>query len=154
MKTCSTCGIEKELGNFNRASKSKDGRQPRCRECQRAAGRAYREANGDVLREKAREYAKANRGRRANNHRRSRYGVDEERFESMLHEHGGRCAICRKPCGTGTALSVDHDHESGAVRGLLCRKCNAGIGNLGDDPELVERALRYLQGQLVITPEN
>jgi hypothetical protein len=61
-------------------------------------------------------------------------------YREMLDEQGYRCAICRRK----SSLGVDHDHRSGVVRGLLCRKCNLGIGHLGDDPRLVKRAFKYL----------
>lgn len=58
--------------------------------------------------------------------RRRRYGLEPEQYEAMLREQGGRCALCRgKPEYT---LYVDHDHESKAVRSLLCAGCNAAVG--------------------------
>jgi hypothetical protein len=62
-----------------------------------------------------------------------------------LAAQGGRCAIC----GTDTPgtvqrfFAMDHDHETGEMRGLLCYRCNIGIGNLADDPDRLEAAARY-----------
>lgn len=61
----------------------------------------------------------------------------------MLATQGGRCAICRELPGR-KALHVDHDHASGRVRGLLCFRCNAGLGNFRDDPGTLKAALSYL----------
>jgi hypothetical protein len=62
-------------------------------------------------------------------------------LDAMLHAQHGVCAICQ----TAPAVHVDHDHRSGRVRGLLCFRCNAAIGQLGDDPLVVRRAARYLE---------
>lgn len=68
----------------------------------------------------------------------SRAGMTRE--EAAALRAGKPCAICGKP-----AQAVDHDHQTGAVRGVLCHKCNTGIGFLGDSPERLESAIRYLR---------
>jgi hypothetical protein len=66
----------------------------------------------------------------------------------MLKDQGGCCAICGTDTpGTSGIFAVDHDHKTGKVRGLLCRSCNVGIGNLGDDPKRLKEAIRYLTRQ-------
>jgi hypothetical protein len=69
------------------------------------------------------------------------YGLTPEAFADLLAIQDGRCAICRgpmvKPC-------VDHDHETGLVRGILCDPCNRGLGCFADDRERLQRALAYL----------
>ncbi len=72
------------------------------------------------------------------------YGLTVEQYEEMLCAQDGRCAVCRKP--DRVRLSVDHDHNNGKVRGLLCRKCNTALGLLGDDLPLVEALLNYVRG--------
>lgn len=81
----------------------------------------------------------------------ARFGITPEQYEEMLDAQGRVCAICSRPekvidprNGRIKALAVDHDHDSGAVRGLLCQNCNKGIGNLGDDPERLMAAAAYL----------
>jgi hypothetical protein len=61
-----------------------------------------------------------------------RYGLDLtlDDFEVMLEKQGGVCAICKEPCSTGRDLAVDHDHETGVVRGLLCLTCNRFLGRI------------------------
>ncbi len=61
----------------------------------------------------------------------------------MLAEQGGGCAVCGDPPGR-TALHVDHCHDTGLVRGLLCFRCNSAIGNLRDDPDIIAAALAYV----------
>ena len=71
------------------------------------------------------------------------YGITDEIYEQMLESQGNACACCRSPFGESRP-HIDHDHETGLVRGLLCRGCNVGIGALGDDLEGVQRAAAYL----------
>lgn len=75
-----------------------------------------------------------------------RYDMSLEDFKRLLAEQNGVCAICGQPeTGSFSRLSVDHDHRDNSIRGLLCAACNAGIGRLKDDPNLVERAAAYLR---------
>lgn len=81
------------------------------------------------------------------------YGLTPERYREMHAAQLGLCAICGKPEGNGRQLCIDHDHETGQVRQLLCVKCNTGIGQFADDPELVSRALAYLRRHRTPTKE-
>jgi hypothetical protein len=76
----------------------------------------------------------------------ARRGLTLEQWEIMLSEQGGRCAICGtdKPGGIGEKLNVDHDHGTGAVRGLLCHLCNRMLGHAKDDVRILEAAIAYL----------
>lgn len=80
---------------------------------------------------------------------RSKYGVSQVDVDAMHDEQNGECALCSKPrLGRHrNGLHIDHDHVSGRVRGLLCVRCNAAIGVLGDDEEVLARAIRYLRGE-------
>ncbi len=78
------------------------------------------------------------------------YGIDFGTYQQMLLDQKGVCAICSKPetkmeNGTIRLLSVDHNHTTGAVRGLLCANCNMAIGYACDDVSILERAIVYLQ---------
>jgi hypothetical protein len=85
--------------------------------------------------------------RRSNRHyhltRRYRIGADD--VERLVEQQGGLCLVCRKAPPT----AVDHDHSTGAVRGILCGDCNTGMGQLGDDPWILRRAIEYLTGGLL-----
>jgi hypothetical protein len=63
----------------------------------------------------------------------------------MLEAQCGVCAICKEPRPEERTLHVDHDHETGEIRGLLCFRCNNAIGDLRDDVELIAALLGYLQ---------
>lgn len=81
--------------------------------------------------------------------RKTKYGMKPGAFASMLKSQGGCCAICRvsvivKRHGARAAC-VDHDHSTGAVRGILCRRCNSALGLFSDKVESLESAARYLK---------
>lgn len=86
----------------------------------------------------------------ARNHRkgewRRRYGMTPGDYEALLEAQGGACAICRGPQSAKyRVFDVDHDHATGRVRGLLCRRCNTGLGYL-ENEGYRESALSYLRG--------
>jgi hypothetical protein len=77
------------------------------------------------------------------------YGVDSEWYAEQLVKQNGVCAICHKPenktiNGKLLKLAVDHCHDTGKVRGLLCQACNRGIGCFNHDPMLLRSAIGYL----------
>lgn len=74
------------------------------------------------------------------------HGLDPIEYERMYAAQGGVCLICSKACVSRRRLSVDHCHDTGKIRGLLCAKCNRAIGLLGDDAVLVFKAYSYLVG--------
>lgn len=82
----------------------------------------------------------------------NRFGLTAEDYARMLAQQDGKCAICRQPetaihhkTGEPRALAVDHDHKTNAVRGLLCRDCNTGLGLFDDDLETLRSAIAYLE---------
>lgn len=90
------------------------------------------------------------------NYRLRNYGIDQEAYQSMLSSQDGRCAICRnvEPLtrhGKQKSLTVDHCHSTGAVRGLLCTKCNSGIGMFGDREDVMAAAIEYLRRSRGVT---
>lgn len=80
------------------------------------------------------------------------YGITIDEYDSLLASQGGVCAICEKSgdqvhgtTGRAFSLSVDHDHETGHVRGILCNNCNRALGLFGDSAELLKSGIRYLE---------
>lgn len=72
----------------------------------------------------------------------NKYGLTEKDYEAIKELQGGKCLIC----GRGGRLVVDHDHESGEVRGLLCSNCNTGLGMFKDSVQSLQNAILYLSG--------
>lgn len=78
------------------------------------------------------------------------YGITIEEYDALWLAQEGLCAICRQPetatrKGKAKALAVDHDHQTGQVRSLLCSRCNVAIGYLNDDPDLMRAAAVYIE---------
>lgn len=73
------------------------------------------------------------------------YGITPDEYQAIYEHQGGKCYICQRATGARKRLAVDHDHETGYVRGLLCGTCNRRVlGHLRDDPEAFERGKQYL----------
>jgi hypothetical protein len=104
---------------------------------------AYRAANKDKLREASKRWRDQNRSLISEKRIAKMYGVSPSEMQRMRDEQGDACAICRAPGGS-LGLCVDHDHATGAVRGLLCQTCNKGLGCFSDSVENISRAATYL----------
>jgi hypothetical protein len=72
------------------------------------------------------------------------YGINLEEYNKMLSEQNNLCYICHKTNNDGRKLSIDHNHETGKIRKLLCKKCNSAIGLLNEDIELFKKCIEYL----------
>jgi hypothetical protein len=134
VRICGSCHDEKPLSEFHVGNSGRRGSGRWCKPCRHTEYIAFRSANYASVRDKE---------------LRKLYGIGLSDYERMLSEQGGRCAICQtdKPGGgRSNNFHVDHDHETGRVRGLLCHGCNTGIGNLGDSSATLYRAMKYLEG--------
>lgn len=136
---CEVCGNE-----FEQNPKYRQGVQKYCSvNCQ---AKFWRDSNPDKVKEINRKYRKSNPEKVALKQRRCslkrKYGITLDDYNSMLEAQGGRCAICGEE--KAETLSVDHDHETGKVRGLLCAHCNHVVGFARDKIELLESTIRYL----------
>jgi hypothetical protein len=111
-------------------------------------GKAYYEANKEKLKAGARNWRTLNRG--AHNVTKSRnrllrvYGITVEQYEEQFRTQGERCVCGREP-SEGRRLAVDHCHQSGKVRGLLCQQCNTALGKMDDSPQKMRFFADYLE---------
>lgn len=94
---------------------------------------------------------RANSKEKERRRRLRKYGLTDEQYAEMLDQQDGRCAICRTDDYGIKGPQIDHCHDTGQVRGLLCNRCNLGIGQLGDDPERMEAAARYVRADALKT---
>jgi hypothetical protein len=119
---------------------------PERRAANTARARAWYYENREDQLVKMRAKYQAEKYDRAASARLKRFGLTQEGFDSLLVEQGGGCAICgsTKAGGRG-GFAVDHCHETGRVRGLLCANCNNGLGRFKDDPVRLYAAIDYLK---------
>lgn len=142
MQVCRKCLETKSLEDFYRVSRDSAKRNSMCKKCSYIKSLAWRRNNKDKI-------ATYSLKRQPNWHRAytlAGYGLTLQEYELWREKQQGVCAICKLPCATGKSLSVDHDHHTGKVRGLLCMMCNTAIGKLGDSVELLKNAIEYLEG--------
>ncbi len=146
VKRCPRCGQVKSKKEFY-LRRSTEYRQARlessCKECQKAVQKVRRERYGKG--DQSVISFRAGKGS-------ERLFISRTAYNRMLEQQGGVCAICQQPettmhrkSGVVHRLSIDHDHITGVVRGLLCRRCNLAVGLLRDDPEHMWRTIEYLQ---------
>jgi hypothetical protein len=142
MITCYTCETPKPDSHFGNI-KTKNGRA-RCLKCGRDAVKKSYHKHKEKQVARAREYRANNpdAGREAKF--KYKYGISLFQYELLFKAQNGKCAICDEP--SKATLDVDHDHATGKVRGLLCRRCNLGIGHFCDDPDVIRNAMKYLGG--------
>jgi hypothetical protein len=145
-KRCVRCGEVKPIEEFG-SRKGKVGDKPRgyCWPCEKAYLRERRAGVANSMdRKRSRDWAQRNPGY----YLQRKYGITLEDYDRMLKEQGGVCAICRSDdVGNDRAARwhVDHCHNSNKVRGLLCHRCNMGIGYFKDDPARLRAAAEYLE---------
>ena len=130
-KTCSSCREVKYFKDFSKNKSKPDGYHNQCKKCraQYSPPKKVKEKNRQRL--------------RAWN-RKKMSGFTQEDYEQKLIEQDGKCAICKTDNPGKMDWCADHCHKTGHKRGLLCRKCNAGLGHFNDDPELITKAIEYL----------
>ena len=143
MRICARCKQPKQLTDFyQRKVKGKTYPGSYCKPCTLEDQRERRQAG----------YKAPNRLTPEENTRKAWLrrlrilGITEDQYLAMLEAQGGRCAICRDdvPWSRSGTWHVDHCHDSGKVRGLLCTRCNRGLGYFRDDPRLLLEAIGYL----------
>jgi hypothetical protein len=124
MKVCKQCKKTVPLDAFAKCKKTKDGHRASCKVCINAKYSKDYYKNNDLLR---------------------KYGISLDEYNTMLKEQKHKCKICgihEKHCNRG--LYVDHSHETGSVRALLCHHCNSGLGYFRDRQEFLLKAVDYL----------
>lgn len=130
MKYCRKCQTAKPFDRFGVQSQRKDGRQTWCKDCMKAYRANYRMPPAVAY--KRRDW-----------HLQNRYGIDGDAVALILSAQGGRCALCRGGFGRFRP-DVDHDHATGRIRGMLCRRCNVSLGYV-ERLGFLSAALDYLE---------
>ncbi|MGV9425513.1 endonuclease VII domain-containing protein [Streptomyces sp. NPDC003656] len=115
-KYCRTCGQIKPHSEWHRNATASDGLSTRCKSCRVVQGRQ--------------------------GHLKRQYGITEAERDELIASQGGVCCICL----SAPPAHVDHCHETGRVRGVLCFSCNAALGQFKDRPDVIRRAAEYVEG--------
>lgn len=138
-RPCTKCGQIKAINQFPLRTQKLREKHPahprsrRCRDCVRKKNKGYREGKPYTPEQELRWRL------------REKYGLELEEYEALVAAQNGVCAICKNPPLESTGrLSVDHDHNTRQIRGLLCANCNAALGQFKDDPIRLMAAIEYL----------
>jgi len=143
MKACRCCKIEKPLSDFVRNAAFKNKVDTICLACNRVRVKDWRKANPEkralqMKREGAQDYTK-------NKHLRYSYGITLTDYNTMLEQQQECCAICKRHESLfKRRLHVDHDHNTGKVRQLLCIDCNHLLGRAKDNINILLASIDYL----------
>ena len=145
MKQCTKCKAIKQLNEFNKSRKNKDGLNNWCRTCNNAYSREWAQKNKERHRKNYQNWRKNNTERANDLDRLRSYGLPKGRYKKILALQKGCCAICKinTPAPKKT-FCVDHCHKTGKVRGLLCHRCNTMLGHAKDNIKTLENAILFL----------
>ena len=155
-KTCSRCKELKPITEFSKKAQGKDGLATWCRACgskyyyenrERIRGqqRASYMKNKEVVAEYRKRYYAKNKETAKLYQLQKMYGMSGEDMQGMMNRCKGCCEICGDSFSHDNLHYVDHCHDTGNVRGLLCRNCNSGIGLLKDNVGVMLKAIEYLK---------
>jgi Recombination endonuclease VII len=159
-KKCSKCHSVKLLTEFNKDKAHSDGFYSQCKKCRHLAREKLiseigKEANRKIEKERLDKHLSNPKNAiklQETSWKRLNIIFTVNDYNTMLEKQNGVCAACHKPetrvdyrNGKVSKLAVDHCHKTGKVRGLLCHKCNSGIGLFNENIELMLKALEYLK---------
>lgn len=117
-RKCSHCGCVKSINEFASDRRELLGKAYRCKVC-----------DNNI---------------RRNNHIKKKFNISADAYEDLLNKQNGVCAICNLHDASGQRLAVDHEHETGRIRGLLCFSCNVGLGKFREDIAILSKAINYI----------
>jgi hypothetical protein len=164
LRYCSCCKKLKSISNFYFLNKKINKLSCWCKTCDKKSKKIYRNENKDIIHKKQKAWYIKNRKEllkqqklfrkshptyQLNIHLKHKFGITLDQYNQMLESQNGVCAICnnfeieKNQYGI-KRLSVDHNHQTGKIRGLLCTKCNTGLSFFKDKPDLLIKANNYL----------
>src|SRR6478736_287576 len=162
-KICNRCNILKESSEFYKNSHASDNLKSICKKCTSIKVKEYYDLHADDIKKFSKEYhlknkKERNQKSRENFHKNPEirkknrlkpYNITQDQFDNLLDKSEYKCNICSLSQEEHYKLYkkdlfIDHNHENGRIRGILCRKCNLGIANFKDDIHLLNSAIGYL----------
>jgi hypothetical protein len=151
MRLCNQCWTPKDEGEFYWRNEARGLRRKECKKCTGKRSADWSSTHKDQARARQNRWNKENPERKKSHGRTARLvlkGLSQVSYDALLESQGGTCALCSET----RDLCVDHDHRccpgkrscGRCVRGILCRKHNAGLGHFSDDVKGLARAIQYL----------
>jgi Recombination endonuclease VII len=166
-KICTNCKEDRPIDHFGKCSRNADKINNECKFCNRARANrwaaenkvknsirasTWNKENSQRHNEISVKWNVGNKRKKRDTHLKKNFGITIEEYDNLLNVQEGKCAICGNPESTFDGrtkspkmLSVDHDHITGVVRGLLCQTCNLVLGLFKDSLERFEMAMKYLE---------
>lgn len=142
-KTCRTCKQEKLLKNFYIRDNGK--RRNDCVDCLAKRNKKYYSSNKEQIAKTSKEWAQKNKDKIRNANLQKKFGISLEEKNQLFNTQKKCCAICKAVKNNKNRdWDVDHCHETGVVRGILCSNCNRALGLFQDNPEILLNAYSYL----------
>ena len=147
LRLCATCRRERQVKQNAKYVPKKKSTPEERKERRRATNQKYRQSpKGQAVQKAYQEKTKEKRARQMRATMLSEYGLSIAAYDILLAKQNNKCAICPIHISeSARRFAVDHDHVTGDVRGLLCFRCNAGIGKFNDDPAMLKLAVAYLE---------
>lgn len=142
-KKCSSCEQILGLSEFHYSQSGSGKRKSKCKDCSAKYFQDYKKKNTESLRNKWRDASKryhTTERRRARTLK--KYNLTPDGYKALFESQDGSCAICHR----AITLVIDHDHNTGLVRGLLCNGCNLALGYFEDDVKRMRLAIKYIAG--------
>lgn len=155
-KVCSKCGIEKPLNEFGKEKRLKHGLRCWCKSCCSEYNKVYNQINEKRVKAQKKEYLarpeikamyaeyrERNKNKKAEYDLMRTYNITIEQKQQMITDQNGLCGICRAKFKNQKDACVDHDHETGKIRGMLCKTCNKLLGII-EKQGFLELSMNYL----------
>lgn len=141
-KICSKCNEDQPLSSYHKNKDSPDGHQSVCKECKKHYRKHYYHREVDKWTTQSKEWYENNKERKSltskKKHVNSYFGITVEEYDAYFKD------ACCGICDATERLVLDHCHNTGVIRGVLCNTCNSGIGMLKDNPELLKKGIEWL----------
>src|SRR5208282_181641 len=146
VRQCAKCEQLKPDSEFHKCKTGREGLSHWCKICSNANSKKWRERNPERHSKLVKDWYHSDLAKRRNQRLMLKFGITQADYDRMLESQDGKCLICgaNRP-GDRDNFSVDHCHLTGIVRGLLCTKCNRGLGCFNDLPGLLRKAADYLE---------
>lgn len=142
IKVCSKCKIRKPLSEFHKGE-GQFGKRSYCRDCGRKDLYKWRKKNPEKYKAQSLKHHHSIKGQ--DTYYKRMYGITKQDYDNLFRLQNGKCAVCGKNNHRNRRLSVDHNHKTDKVRGLLCHSCNVVLGLCKESEKTLLALISYLR---------